>query len=997
MAPRNYPFRKCDYEYGEGVEYGVNDIVFYNDGGTERVYQVITAGTSPETPFGHTAIRPTHDSGYDEIGTDGLVMRYLGLNDPIWETNDDNDLRLDLLDIIKKMIESPPESEEGIWWLQPIKEYYHRLAITNIDPYDTNEPNPALLYIVEALNFTLKQLFADAANMEPPEMPIAQDISVTGSGTKYSPYRMSIGENRSRAGDEFISEVPWGRKGDDTEERGLPWLNIFLIVNQDTGSGDSRFELGIGCTAFLLQLWDVFCLDFGIDVGLLSMDFNQETYTNDDDEEIEYIETGTSLLTGAEVYAKVHDPFNDPGKQMTLFDIPGMQFTIDGFSISGYWRRPRSRLLKAWIEDSIVARDSIECPDCGAGISEPCFEQASQTHSSRDLGAGEDCTECSAKGSEPCRESLPEIHEARMKAYCQSKKFGYRFSIHAPRLGSIVPDYPDMVNQLTNPIRIGELHWDGDYLYNADGDAVRPDLDDFLGASDDPPMESIEISPRDGEDELPIPVNVNWDYFGAACEEIGYDSNIESNKGIYGLISNSAEENGFFDITPGSEFYENESVQMLVGWCLAFKGGQLGFALSTFFRIHPHLIHLDLMSMVTNQGVAFELPQQPNYLWPKSWTAHHQKGRAQFGLGLGPLSLPYDWPRIEWNDLVEQPLETIKNFIITTLSEVSASGEPFAFGTFRWLSAALNGTIPSLPLDDATLGWPTRTDTITNQATGATMDRVTVLVPEVPMEVTGDGTFANPWAVRLTSDQEKSGRILFWLGPDGPGHDSMLEGVMSSSNPLLFEELQKSSVFDNELSDFTSQERIEAVAEILVRLSYHSERIHSALGDTSKQRLISDLSELDAFLKISDGVSELDSQLSVDNPTNIDPVPEDYEPELTAAAYSLKDENVLQEVGTFVSSNMPTNWEPGDLGNDVLLLVSSDSDTGKWDEIVKMLLENYGSLPYAILHHPNAHPLTYLGPEPNTGPASGNPKCKRCELKGTVAGIPSPLTMQITG
>ena len=38
---------------------------------------------------------------------------------------------------------------------------------------------------------------------------------------------------------------------------------------------------------------DVFCLDFGIDVGLLSMDFNQETYTNDDDEEIEYIETGT--------------------------------------------------------------------------------------------------------------------------------------------------------------------------------------------------------------------------------------------------------------------------------------------------------------------------------------------------------------------------------------------------------------------------------------------------------------------------------------------------------------------------------------------------------------------------------------------------------------------------------------------------------------------------------------------------------------------------------
>ena len=100
------------------------------------------------------------------------------------------------------------------------------------------------------------------------------------------------------------------------------------------------------------------------------------------------------------------------------------------------------------------------------------------------------------------------------------------------------------------------------------------------------PQWNLSISPRDGEDELPIPVNVNWDYFGAACEEIGYDSNIESNKGIYGLISNSAEENDFFDITPGSRFYENESVQMLVGWCLAFKGGQLGHCLpfSGFIR-----------------------------------------------------------------------------------------------------------------------------------------------------------------------------------------------------------------------------------------------------------------------------------------------------------------------------------------------------------------------------------------------------------------------------
>ncbi|MDC3298329.1 hypothetical protein OAU99_03030 [Candidatus Poseidoniaceae archaeon] len=988
VAPRRYPFRKCDVEYEEEFEYKENQIIYFDDNGTERVYLVTEEGESPLTPFGHTPIRPVHDNGYAEIGTDGLVMRYLGENNPMWETNTEDDLRIDFLDVIKQMIESPPESEEGVWWLQPLKNYYHRLAKTELDPYGTGESKPALLYIVEAFNFSIKQILSVPLELEEPDIPVTEDIRFTGSGSRTSPYRMSIG---------------------DDEEGALPWFNTYLMVESDDAKKEAKFEFGLGCTAFLLSLWDVFCLDFGIDIGLISFESKESTITNSDENEIDYIETGTSMLTGVEIFAKVHDPFNEPAKQISLFDMPGMQFTIDGFTLSGYWRRPHKKLLKNWVEDSVVARDSIACSKCHAAISEPCFEPADSQCSSRVLNAAnsykQDCTECPAKGKEDCIIITDDIHEERLEEYSSGKKFGWGVSIQAPRLGSIAPDFKDMISQLSNPARIGGLSWDGDILTNGEGDAVYPDLDDFLGSSDNPPMETIEITPRN-DSELPIPINVNWDYFGAACEEIGYDSLISTNKGIYGLISENPNENAFFDIDPDIDFGYNESIQMLIGWLLAFKGNRLGFALSTFFRIHPHLIHLDLLDILTKQAIAFELPETEEHLWPQSWMSHHQKGRAQLGLGLGPLSLPYDWPQIVWKDLIDKPIETIKEFIIKTLTETSTSGEPFAFSTFRWLYAALNDLIPTLPLNNPTLGWPSRIETITN-SDGTTIERVTVEVPEIPMGVSGDGTFENPWAVRLSPEEGKAGRILFWVGPDGPKHDSMLEGAMSSSNPYIYENLQ--FIISNEVEsiypydgdlpeiDLNSDEKkIESLAQILINLSQHSERISSALGDTSKTRLQADLLELDQFLKISDGVSEVKSQFSADELSNLEPVPAESEldPILTGAAYSLDDTNVHQEVQQFVDTNLPANWIPGKTGDDLLLLVGSDSNTKRWDSIIEMLLKNQGSPALVSAHnHPSAHPLTYAGPEDNSGAPSGMPTCSRCELMGPVIGVNSPVTL----
>ncbi|MBT6440682.1 MAG: hypothetical protein HOK72_13325 [Flavobacteriales bacterium] len=398
-----------------------------------------------------------------------------------------------------------------------------------------------------------------------------------------------------------------------------------------------------------------------------------------------------------------------------------------------------------------------------------------------------------------------------------------------------------------------------------------------------------------------------------------------------------------------------------------------------------------MLDILTKQAIAFELPESEENLWPHSWKSHHQKGRAQLELGLGPLSLPYDWPQMVWKDLIDKPVEAIKEFIVKTLTETSSGGEPFAFSTFRWLSAILNDAIPSLPLDDATLGWPTRIDIIPN-ADGTTSERVVVLVPEIPMGVSGDGTFENPWAVCLSPEEEKAGRILFWVGPDGPKHDSMLEGVMSSSDPQMFEALQKISTMTGvlpfipnlpqwNLESITDEEMISSLAEVFIRLSHHSERVRSALGDTSKARLQSDLLELDAFLKISDGVSEVDSQLSVDDPSNVEPIPATFEPELAGAAYSLSEENIVQEIQTFISTNISSSWEAWGPNLDMLILVGSDSQTERWNNVLKNLLEVYGGYPQRPeFFHSAAHPVTYLGPVDENVNPSGMPTCTRCGM-----------------
>ena len=92
----------------------------------------------------------------------------------------------------------------------------------------------------------------------------------------------------------------------------------------------------------------------------------------------------------------------------------------------------------------------------------------------------------------------------------------------------------------------------------------------------------------------------------------------------------------------------------------------------------------------------FEMPD-----WPDSWRFFHGKSSDRFGLG--PFSLPFDWPEFDLPAFLMDPLETLKIHLGELFSGTSNSGEPFAFTALRWLQGLLSGSLPDLRLPD--IGW----------------------------------------------------------------------------------------------------------------------------------------------------------------------------------------------------------------------------------------------------------------------------------------------------
>jgi hypothetical protein len=140
-------------------------------------------------------------------------------------------------------------------------------------------------------------------------------------------------------------------------------------------------------------------------------------------------------------------------------------------------------------------------------------------------------------------------------------------------------------------------------------------------------------------------------------------------------------------------------IRILIGKFLTLRCGRLGLFFAGFFRFDPHFGMFDLGSFLRGNG--FEIPK---FNWPElpdAWNI--SLGLNIDGLGMGPFSLPLDWPEIDWTLFLSNPFGALKGFFIELFNGRSKSGQPFALPGLRWLWGLFSGALPDLRLPD--LGW----------------------------------------------------------------------------------------------------------------------------------------------------------------------------------------------------------------------------------------------------------------------------------------------------
>ena len=148
-----------------------------------------------------------------------------------------------------------------------------------------------------------------------------------------------------------------------------------------------------------------------------------------------------------------------------------------------------------------------------------------------------------------------------------------------------------------------------------------------------------------------------------------------------------------------SWFLELPVIRMLIGKFIALRCGKIGFFFSGFFKIDPMFPHLNLGSMLRFNG--FEIPKFNLPDMPEAWKI--SLGLNSKSLGLGPFTLPIDWPEINWPNLLDNPFGELKLFFMNLFNGRSKSGEPFALPALRWFWGLFTGRLPDLRLPD--FGW----------------------------------------------------------------------------------------------------------------------------------------------------------------------------------------------------------------------------------------------------------------------------------------------------
>ena len=665
---------------------------------------------------------------------------------------------------------------------------------------------------------------------------------------------------------------------------------FYLSCSKVTSGSIDRVSLGVGSQVALIKVRKHLHLDANVDVGLLDFDISNDINTPVPVNGAFLPKVGIST-TLQDMIKFSGDDYGNTYKPIPIFGKPDFFFTVSGFTFSIDWRN----------------------------------------------GDG----------------------------------FGACFSVNEPRLGSIAPDMVQFANDLVTtdgsddagatvagtklPLsKLSEFMWSGKSFVGPHG-SIRPENngESIQSSSFTNALNTLAASPinftvneydeiNDEIIDYNYTITLNWDFIGLYTDSLGFDTR----DGLFGLIGDGTNVDGFIDITPNNKLIQNEGVQLLISYVLMEKGGSLGYFLSTFFRLSPHSIYQSLLKRLNRDdvpfdGIPFRITRNPD------WLAMYPGNENPI---LGPFALPYDWPILDWSSLFTDPLVTMREFFETVFSDESFGGEPFIFPFFRWVNGLIRGSIPNL--SETGFGWPI-----------SFVDDIPVIsYPEIPNKLTGEGTYENPYAIELATSKSTKVEFILWLGPSGPnstnGLDRVFENELSSVFNLFTDDKIDTASIERELNGTWAV----ALADVIFELGEQSPRVKNQLADFSKQYVIEGLLDYDWYMTIGDGISNTSSQQH--GRTMLF----DYQEKVQSSHFnSIKNRDMISEMLRFIEGlqELPStpdlaNWSlvNGDLGTSgdkCCLVLLSPNNVGDWDNFVDELESRFSipSLSSSSIEYPN--------------------------------------------
>jgi len=548
--------------------------------------------------------------------------------------------------------------------------------------------------------------------------------------------------------------------------------------------------------------------------------------------------------------------------------------------------------------------------------------------------------------------------------WSQSDGISWSFDLEEPIIGVAIPDIAGLYAHINTNYNLPGLpdfdfslltdfNWDGFCLKLPNGLKFYPFENFFSGGGGNGGFSFPDIEIRFPEfpefPDLPslpsFSFDLSWDFEGMNCPKISFGSL----NGLSGLFGNNSSGGGGgmnlnlfdFDFSLGNwnplDLLTLPSLRIFIGQLFAMKGGRWGLFFSTFFRLNPHLIHLDLgfhlsKFNVNIPDVSIDLPD-----WPSGWSSARNRSSNQFGLG--PFALPFDWPEIDWNLLLENPWFELKKFFVNLFSGTSSSGEPFAMPALRWLWGLFSGGLPNLSLPD--LGW--------GSGESNEFEFPEITLPDVPITIVGDGTYHNPWAITLTPIGLPKVELLVWVDPDGLPGGNILDYATSMLADSVLEMFD--TVIDSQVAALVMNDNWhQSLAGLIYRLGQMSPRIGHAINGMSVEEIGQLLLNVDQFLKNTDGLSSTASQSDATG---------DWADESNSQLYlanhltALRSDEVISDAISFISEVK----ELDELINVKILLAAPPwmsnellaGGSDPWADVMTALQSNFGAAPAPLL------------------------------------------------